>query len=193
MAWRRRDRRGRPRKANARRRATTAAGRRAPDDLGTPELRLRKVRATTRDNLEINGVGVLYGRGLIDAAEYDTLGTIVMWLQRLARDWGGAGGVHGLWNSIMGAAMPTPGHTHLVNDITSGLADGARRQLVRALNRLDGSRSLVVSLAEGQVPALVLRVLDGKTTPADKVELERLRVSLGDIGEGRRNRMRTSP
>jgi hypothetical protein len=193
MAWRRRDRRGRPRKATARRRATTVAGRRAPDDLGTPELRLRKVRATTRDNLEINGVGVLYGRGLIDAEEYDTLGTIVIWLQRLARGWAGAGGVHGLWTTIIGAATPTPGYVRPVNDVASGLADGARRQLVRALNRLDGSRSLVVSLAEGQVPALVLRVLDGKTTPADKVELERLRVSLDDIGEGRRNRMRASP
>jgi hypothetical protein len=137
-------------------------------------------------------VGVLYGRGHLDAQQYGTLGTIVLWLERLARAWGGVGGVTGLWGSIVGTSIPT-GYVRIQNDATSGLADGARRQLARALNRLDGSRSLVVSLAEGQVPALVLRVLDGKPTPADKVELERLRQSLDDIGGERRGRNRARP
>jgi hypothetical protein len=66
---RRIERRGRPRTANARRRATTVAGRRVPDDTGTPQLRSRKVRATTRADLEINGLGILYGRSLIDSEQ----------------------------------------------------------------------------------------------------------------------------
>jgi hypothetical protein len=66
---RRLDRRGRPRKADAARRRTTVAGR-APDrDEGTTELRRRKIRATTRPDLEVNGAGALYGRGHLDAQQ----------------------------------------------------------------------------------------------------------------------------
>jgi hypothetical protein len=162
------------------------AGRRAPDDLGTTELRSRKVRATTRDNLEINGAAVLFGRGHLDAQQYDVLATITLWLQRLERAWGGLGGCHGLWLSIVGALTPT-GSVRPVDSTTSGLADGARRQLERALRRLDGSRSLVIALAEGQIPDLVLHVLDGELTGADHVELERLRQGLNHLA-GRRTR-----
>jgi hypothetical protein len=182
---RRLDRRGRPRKANARHRQTTVAGRRAPDDYGSDELRGRKLRATTRPDVEISAVGVLFGRGLIDAEQYDTLGTIVMWLERLARAWAGLGGVTGLWYSIIGAATPAPGYVRLTNDAASGLADGARRQLVKALQRLDGSRALIVALCEGQVPPLVLHVLEGRITPADQVELVRLCAGLDHLA-GRR-------
>jgi hypothetical protein len=185
--WRRRrlDRRGRPRKANARRRATTVAGRAPPPDYGTPELRQRKVRATTRDNLEVSAVGALLGRELIDIEQYNMLTTLTLWLERLMRSWGGTGGVTGLWHSIIGAG--SIGYVRLQNDVTSGLADGARRQLVRALNQLDGSRSLVIALVEGQIPPLILRVLDGKITSADMVALERLRVALDHLA-GRRTR-----
>jgi hypothetical protein len=129
-----RRRRGRPRQAQARRRATTLAGRRAPDDLGTEQLRRRKVRATSRPDLEISGAGVLLGRDLIDIEQYTVLMTITMWLERLMRGWAGVGGVTGLWHSITGAAVPT-GFVRPPNDVSSGLADGARRQLVRALQR----------------------------------------------------------
>jgi hypothetical protein len=182
---RRLERRGRPRKANARSRATTLAGRRAPDDLGTNELRARKIRATTRDNLEISGAGVLLGRDLIDVEQYNALTTVTLWLERLMRGWGGLGGVTGLWYSIVGAAVPT-GFVRPQNAIASGLADNARRQLVRALQQLDGSRSLVVALAEGRVPDLVLHVLDGKLTPTDLAELTRLRHGLDEISGPRR-------
>jgi hypothetical protein len=188
MAWRRRDRRGRPRKADkaAKRRATTTAGR-APDrDEGTAELRRRKTRATTRPDLEINAVGVLHGRGYLDAQQYDTLARVVLWLERLARGWGGLGGVTGLWHSILGAAVPT-GFVRPHNVIASGLADSARRQLDRALRRLDGSKSLVVALAEGRAPDFVLHVLAGEITPADEAELDRLRLGLDHLA-GRRQR-----
>jgi hypothetical protein len=154
------------------------AGRRAPDDLGTTELRRRKIRATTRPDLEIDGAGVLYGRGHLDAEQYDTLGTIVMWLQRLARGWAGLGGVTGLWCSIVGAATPAPGYIRPMNDVTSGLADGARRQLDRALRQLDGSRNLVVSLAENRVPPLVVHVIEGRLSEEDEADLARLQGSL---------------
>jgi hypothetical protein len=88
---RRRDRRGRPRQANARRRATTLAGRAAPPDEGTPQLRRRKIRATSRPDLEIDSIGVLFGRGHLDAQQYDALGLISAWLRRAALAWGGEG------------------------------------------------------------------------------------------------------
>jgi hypothetical protein len=177
---RRLERRGRPRKANARSRATTLAGRRAPDDLGTTELRHRKIRATTRSDIEVNGAGALYGRGHLDAQQYDTLGTILLWLERLARGWAGTGGCHALWMSITGALVPT-GFVRPENATASGLADGARRQLERALRRLDGSRELVVALAEGRAPPIVLHAIEDQLTRTDKVELERLRQSLDHL------------
>jgi hypothetical protein len=53
--------RGRPRKADARRRATTLAGRGPAVDLGTDELRRRKHQATSRVDLEANGVACSTG------------------------------------------------------------------------------------------------------------------------------------
>jgi hypothetical protein len=136
---------------------------------------------TTRPDVEINGAGVLYGRGQITAQQYDTLGLIVLWLQRLARSWGGLGGCEGLWMSIIGAMVPT-GFVRPPDSAASGLADGARRQLLRALSRLDGSRNLVIALAENRAPPVVLRAIEDRLTRADKIALERLRQSLDDLG-----------
>jgi hypothetical protein len=185
MRGRRRiERRGRPRQANARRQATTLASRRAPDHLGTTELRRRKIRATTRPDVEVNGAGMLYGRGHLDAQQYDTLGMVMLWLQRLARAWGGLGGCRALWLSIAGALVPT-GYIRVQSATMEGLSDGARRALMAAVRRLDGSRDLVVGLAEGQVPPLVLRAIEDRLTTPDKIELERLRQGL-DALAGRR-------
>jgi hypothetical protein len=181
------ERRGRPRKANARYRATTLAERAPPPDPGTPQLRRLKLRATTRTDVEINGSGVLFGRGHLDAAQYDVLSTVTMWLSRLARGWGGTGGVGGLWAVIIGAAVPT-GFVRPQNVIAAGIADGARRQLERALTRLDGSRDLVVSLAEGHTPPIVLHAIQDRFTGADEIELDKLRSALDALGGGRRTR-----
>ena len=54
------------------------------------------------------------------------------------------------------------------------------KRLALALSRLDGSRDLVVQLAEGRTPPLVLYVLDGRVTDADREELERL--AMGSTG-----------
>jgi hypothetical protein len=145
------------------------------------------MRATTRDNLEVSGAGVLLGRDLIDIEQYNALTTVTLWLERLMRGWAGLGGVTGLWYSILGAATPAPGYIRPTNDVTSGLADGARRQLERALRQLDGSRSLVVALAEGRVPPLIHRAIEGKLTPRDEAALDRLRLGLDHLA-GRRAR-----
>jgi len=79
MAWRRRDRRGRPRKADkvAKRRAATTTARRVPEvDLGSARLRARKRAVTGREDLEVSGASVLLGHDLIDRAQYDTLGLV---------------------------------------------------------------------------------------------------------------------
>jgi hypothetical protein len=54
------------------------------------------------------------------------------------------------------------------------LADQARRRLERMCRRLDGSRGLIVELAEGKVPELVLHVLERTMTVADAEALEPL-------------------
>jgi hypothetical protein len=91
---RRLERRGRPKKANARRRATTVAGRRAPDDLGTNELRAKKRAVTRYENLEINPSAALFGHGAIDAMQFETLALLSLWLRTLARAWGGTASVN---------------------------------------------------------------------------------------------------
>jgi hypothetical protein len=178
------ERRGRPRKANARYRNTTLAGQQAAPDRGTAELRRRKIRATTRPDVEISGAGVLYGRGHLDAEQYAMLSTITTWLARLARGWGGTGGCQALWLTIVGAMVPTA-FVRPQDATVAGLADGARRQLERALCQLDGSRALVISLSEGQTPPIVLRAVEDRLSRADQAELGRLRAALDHLA-GRR-------
>jgi hypothetical protein len=130
---------------------------------------------------------VLFAHDHLDRAQFDTLGTITEMLQRMARAWGGIGGVTGLWFAITGAAVPT-GFVRRENEMLSGLSDQARRRLQRACRGLDGSKMLVIELAEGRAPPIVLRVLDRRLTVADAVALERLRRGLDDIGGERRSR-----
>jgi hypothetical protein len=181
VAWRRR-RGGRPRKADAKRRRTTVAGRAPDPDRGTEQLRIRKRRTTGREDLEINGAAVLFGHDLIDRAQYDTLGTVTKLLQRVARAWGGRdGSLNGLWSAILAAAS-SPGFVPApVGDGKSSLADQARRRLQRMCRSLDGSRALVIELAEGKIPEIVVHVIERRLTATDAITLERLRQSLDDI------------
>jgi hypothetical protein len=136
---------------------------------------------------------VLFGHDLLDRTQYDTLGMVTELLQRLARAWGGRDrSVNGLWSAILAAAS-SPGFVSApVGDGKSSLADQARRRLQRICRRLDGSRDLVISLAEGKVPEIVVHVIERSLTAADTESLERLRRSLDDIGGDRRNRIRSS-
>jgi hypothetical protein len=191
VAWRR-ARRGRPKKADAKRRRTTVAGRRPEVDQGTTQLRSRKRRiAAGREDLEINGVSVLFAYDHLNRHQFDTLAEITLWLETMARAWGGLGGVTGLWYAITGAAVP-PGFVRRGDAGLAGLADQARQRLQRVCPQLDGSWDLVIELASGAVPSIVLRVLDRSLTTADAAALERLRRGLDDIGGARRNRVRSS-
>jgi hypothetical protein len=182
---RRLERRGRPRKANAKRRTATTAAARVPAlDQGTAELRRRKMQATTRPDLEVNGAAVLFGHEHLDRAQYDTLGMVTELLQRVARGWGALGGVTGLWYAILSAAVPT-GFARPENAIASGLADSARRRLVRLCRELDGSRALVLDLAEGRVPPVVFHVLERRLDHDDVEALDRLRTGLDHIAARR--------
>jgi hypothetical protein len=186
-------RKGRPRKLNARRRATTLAGRRAPDDQGTPQLRAKKRAVTSRENLEINPAAALFGHGAIDALQYETLGLISLWLRTLARAWGGEASVTGLWAAILGGLISTDLATRNRDDMATGLAVGARRQLARAVQRLDGSRSLVTGIIiEGPIPPVVFRVIEDRLTRGDKIELEHLRQSLDELAGRRAQHARNS-
>src|SRR4029077_369427 len=110
-------------------------------------------------------------------------------LQRTAHAWGGRdGSVSGLWASIVGGLVRTGFAPTPTGAAGSGLADAARRRLERVCRSLDGSRALVVDLAEGRVPEIVVHVLERRLTAADAMVLERLRQSLDDIGEDRRGR-----
>jgi hypothetical protein len=93
--------------------------------------------------------------------------------------------VNGLWAAITGGLISTDLATRNRDDMATGLAVGARKQLARAVRRLDGSRALVVGIIEGPVPPVVFRVIEDRTTRADKIALQRLRTSL-DALAGRR-------
>ena len=184
MAW---HKRGRPRRANAKRRQTTVAGRRGEADTGTDELRRRKRRiAADREDLELTGAAVLFAHEHLDRQQFDTLGVVTALLQQAARGWGGRdGSVSGLWEAITGALIRTAFAPTPVGDGGFSLADSARRRLARLIRALDGSRDLVIELAEGRVPPLVLHVLERRLDHADEDTLDRLRTGLDSIA-GRR-------
>jgi hypothetical protein len=151
-------------------------------DLGSVQLRVRKRAATGREDLEVNGAAVLFGHDHLDWAQYDTLATVTELLQRVARAWGGRdGSLNGLWEAITGALTSTSFAPLPVGDGGWSLADGARRRLERACWRFDGSRALVIALAEGQVPEIVVHVVERRLTQEDAAALDRLRRSLDDI------------
>jgi hypothetical protein len=183
VPWRGKAHRGAPRKADAKRRRTTVLGRAPEVDRGTVQLRSRKRRiAAGREDLEINGASVLFAYDHLDRQQFDTLGTITLLLQRAARAWGGRdGSLNGLWSALLAAAssqgfVPIP-----VGDSGFSLADQARRRLERLCRKLNGSRDLVITLAEGRTPDIIVRVLDRTLTAADTEALERLRRGLDDI------------
>jgi hypothetical protein len=87
----------------------------------------------------------------------------------------------GVWAAILGALIKTtPGLEPIIGD------HGARRQLERICRRLDGSRDLVLELAEeGQMPPICIRAAERRLTPRDLVQLELLRKGLDGISSPR--------
>ena len=183
-------RRGRPRLVAAKRRFTTRQGRRhgfEPADLGSDYLRVRKLRLTGRTDLPLDGGAILYAREHLDREQYDTLALVGRQLVLLARGWGGDGSCGGLWTSLTGAPTPTRPAPGTIDQLM-GRADYARQRLAQACKQLDGSRNLVIALAEGRSPPIVRRVVERKLSIAYSVTLEKLRQGLDRVGRGRTRR-----
>jgi hypothetical protein len=127
----RRDRRGRPRNALAKRRQTTLAGRRGEVviDHGTEELQRQRRLATTRADLPNDLLGVLYGHGVLEGPEYAAgrdLGELVR-LVRLGYGLTEASPA-GAWRNILTAA-------HAGGQVSNAAYPGAERAR-RVLARL---------------------------------------------------------
>ena len=182
---RRLEHRGRPRQAKARRRETTRAGRSSAPDKGTPQLRHRKRQATGgREDLEATPIATLFGYGLIDATQHDTLARIGEGLRRLAQSLGPkTDSVTGLWQALTGAATSAQGR---VPDAVRPGADHARHVVARLTRKLNGSYTLVMELAANRAPSLVMHALEGRLTAADHGDLALLRSNLDRVaGRGR--------
>jgi hypothetical protein len=183
MARRRTGRkRGRPYNPASKRNQTDRAGRRGAIDEGSDALRLRKLMLTGRADVEMDAAGILFGRDLIDRAQYDQLGRIALLLRRVAVACGHGFNVSGLWASIV-AAGARMGST--APPLTGDL--GARGALERVCGRLNGSKVLVLAIAENRMPPIVLRAAAQRMTPVDMAEIAELRAGLDDLSRPRRS------
>src|SRR5215469_1568505 len=93
-------RRGRPRKVNAKHRATTRISRRTgvdPVDHGSAELRAKKLHLTGRVDVEMTASGTLFALGHLDRYQFDAIGWVMELLRRVGHAMGGSSAVHGLW------------------------------------------------------------------------------------------------
>jgi hypothetical protein len=165
---------------HAKRRFTTRFGRKygyERPDLGSERLRAKKLAATGREDVELTPAGILYGHGHLDRHQYDALGHVTELLQCVARAMGRGVTVNGLWLAIVAAGSKAASASlPLAGDL------GARRQLDRICRRLDGSRELVLELAqEGPLPPICARAAGRLLTPRDLVQLELLRQGLDGI------------
>jgi hypothetical protein len=176
-----RRKRGRPYDPHARRHSTTRSGRRGEIDRGSLRLRARKLALTLRDDIEMTAAGILYGRGHLDNAQYSTLGRVTRLLQHVSRAMGRGTSVNGLWLAIVAAGSRNATYTlPLTGD------HGARATLAWICRRLDGSRDLVLELAEeGTMPPICVRAAEHRLTPRDAIRLELLRQGLDGIAAPR--------
>jgi hypothetical protein len=148
-------------------------------DQGTSELRRRKRQATTQVDVELTAAGILFGRDLLDRQQYDRLDEVTSLLRLLARNLGPRpDAVAGLWAALTGAMIGRG----LVTPASVGpLAPIAQRKLARMLERLDGSRDLVIAIAENRPVRLVAHALAGRLDGADYVNLELLKTGLDRV------------
>jgi hypothetical protein len=86
--------------------------------------------------------------------------------------------IQALWTAIVGAAIRSNSGTP---SSIGPLADMATWRLRGVLGRLNGSRDLVVALAENRVIPLIEHILSGDVTEADLADLGRLRVELDSL------------
>jgi hypothetical protein len=124
----RRERRGRPRNANAKPRPTTLAGREPAPDYGTAELRRHRLAATGSIDLPADVLGALHGRGILDREEYATGLEFAALVALVRRALGlNEASAAGTWRNILSA---TPGGHAVLNAHYPG-AERARHALSR--------------------------------------------------------------
>ena len=189
MAHRRRrlERRGRPRKSDARRRATTLAERRAPDDLGSPELRIRKLKAANSSSevpVELVDVGgILAAHYLIDEEELATLRLVAGWLHQVQRAFAlSSASPNGLWAAILSGNRGAK---------WAPLAPGGGDA---ALFRLAQLNHHFIELDQRNRLALCMGVAAGEIWPANRRALLELRAGLQTTASlQKRGRRRMDP
>jgi hypothetical protein len=175
-------RRGRPRKANAKRRQTTRYGRKnghALIDHGTAELRTRKLTMTQRPDLELTPLGVLTGNGLIDEDELIALKLVETWLGRArrARSLRHNASVHGLWETLLSGQGVVRGWPDFGQDAATRTSGDA------AWWRLCQLHDFFADYRCRDRFQIVLRVAGGEGMPADRAELVALKAGLAMVGE----------
>jgi hypothetical protein len=179
MAARRRKggKRGRKFDPNARRHRTDRAGRRGEVDLGAPRLRQRKLLILGRADLELTPASTLFALGHLNNLQFSKVGAVTMLLHRIARACGKHYSVSGLWAAIIACgSRPTSFLPPVIGDAN------ARSALSRICHKLNGSRSLILQLAEErEIPGIVVRAIGRRLTERDALELERLRADLDDL------------
>ena len=167
MAWRKR---GRPRLATARRRATTCAGRLSPEDLGSPELIKRKARVANGSAVPVELVdtaGILLAHHLIETEELLILRLVASWLHQVRVAFGlPAGSPGGLWAAIT-TGQRGGGWAATLSATSKGGGD-------RALFRLAELYAHFAGLAQLDRLALVMRIAAGETAPANRRTLGEL-------------------
>jgi hypothetical protein len=165
----RRRHRGRPRKAQAKRRATTSAARRPITDLGSPELRIRKIHvangATAPVEL-IDVIGVLAANELIIEEELVALRLVADWLARAAFAFGlPQASPSGLWKTLIAQAGRTggwwPGQERPGGD--------------RAMFRLGELFDYFTATDQLELLRLIIRIASSEAHPENVHQLARLR------------------
>ena len=135
---------GRPADPNARRRATTRAGRRgevAVIDRGSLELRRLRRRLTGDSDLPVDPLGVLLGRGLISQANYHTGRGIAEVIERVRQRLGvGQLSVQATWLAIIAGAGAIRGDSAGPSAASERWAVGQMARYARAIG--EGAETL---------------------------------------------------
>jgi hypothetical protein len=127
--------RGRPRQAQARRRATTRVGRAPPPDLGTKEVRRLRQILNGRIDLPADPLAVLYSRELIGEASYAAGRRFGALIAISRRGWNlQEASVNDLWRRMVagtsgGVGIPVTSSSNPADDSIPSSVDQLRRRL----------------------------------------------------------------
>jgi hypothetical protein len=172
---------GRPRKAQAKRRATTTEGRRPETDLGSPELIVRKAAVTNGSAAPVELVdvaGILCAHEMIAIEELAALRLLASWLAQFRRGFGlREASVTGLWAALLSGGA------------RGGLAQPEGRGGDKAMFRLFELYSYWRAARRPEAwLQLALQVAAGESAPGDDRELAELKNALQVVMAHQRGR-----